>query len=205
MESAFLFASQGRPELRRKPHEKEEAGSKQGAVSDPPVSTAQHHTGEQADQDQPTASLAGKGNSASMSDLDKEDVVEQPTQIVTATSQATTASNDLLVGRYFYLHRPNAVAKYKCLIPLRPQDTISDALRDRTVVEFPTIYVLEQSPGQLLEPYVTEEEYLQKHESEMPADLPLFNTSTDDEVEPLLAETIDESKVLEVLQQDLKS
>lgn len=85
-------------------------------------------------------------------------------------------------------------------------------LRERTVLEFPTIYLLPQSPETLLaedsSPFILEEEYLrtvapegadQSAESgeENEIDLSGLPGSTVD------LEGVDEKKVLEVLKQDL--
>lgn len=113
---------------------------------------------------------------------------------------------------YFYLHRPRTTTKKPVLIPLPPSETLSAVLRERTVLEFPTIYLLPQSPETLLaedsSPFILEEEYLrtvapegadQSAESgeENEIDLSGLPGSTVD------LEGVDEKKVLEVLKQDL--
>jgi hypothetical protein len=57
---------------------------------------------------------------------------------------------------YFYLHRPRTATRQKVLIPLSPTVPFTTALRNRTILEFPTIYVLESSSRELLA--TTEEE-----------------------------------------------
>jgi hypothetical protein len=43
---------------------------------------------------------------------------------------------------YFYLHRHRAATNNIVLVPLQPSATLRDALRGRSVLEFPTIYIL---------------------------------------------------------------
>lgn len=111
----------------------------------------------------------------------------------------------LVEGLHFYLLRPNLPAKYKCLIPLSYSDQIRDALKNRTVLEFPTIYVRREDSSQLAEPFITEDDYLQKYGSELPVSLPTYGAPTleEGEVEDI-SENLDSKKVLEVLQQDVK-
>lgn len=45
---------------------------------------------------------------------------------------------------HFYLHRPRSRSKVPVLIPLARSTTLANALRGRTVLEFPTVYVLEK-------------------------------------------------------------
>ncbi|KAL4747244.1 hypothetical protein BDW72DRAFT_18118 [Aspergillus terricola var. indicus] len=46
---------------------------------------------------------------------------------------------------FFYIHRPRTATKHPVLAPLSPELTLTTALQDRVVLEFPTFYVL-QSP-----------------------------------------------------------
>ncbi|EEA28897.1 hypothetical protein EYB25_000190 [Talaromyces marneffei] len=43
---------------------------------------------------------------------------------------------------YFYLHRHRAATKDIVLVPLQPSATLRDVLRGRSVLEFPTIYIM---------------------------------------------------------------
>lgn len=61
----------------------------------------------------------------------------------------------------FYLLLPSTPTSYRVLIPLSPSDTLSTALTDRLVLEFPTIYALKQPPDKLPTGFMTEEDYLQ--------------------------------------------
>ncbi|RAK95052.1 zinc finger HIT domain-containing protein [Aspergillus ibericus CBS 121593] len=124
------------------------------------------------------------------------------------TADATTA--DTLPATphrdvYFYLHRPRTATKQPVLIPLSPELTITAALCDHTVLEFPTIYVLPDSPDALHaqdSKYLLEEDYLRTHQS---ADDTSEDAAEDTQLPPGAIDLggVDEKKVLEVLQKDL--
>ncbi|EEH47270.2 uncharacterized protein PADG_03368 [Paracoccidioides brasiliensis Pb18] len=65
-------------------------------------------------------------------------------------------------NHYFYLHRPQSRSRVPVLIPLATESvTLSDALRSRVVLEFPTFYVLPWAPKELPEDrFMLEEVYL---------------------------------------------
>ncbi|KAH8696608.1 hypothetical protein BGW36DRAFT_381314 [Talaromyces proteolyticus] len=68
--------------------------------------------------------------------------------------------------RYFYLHRQSTpTPRQVVLVPLERESTLSDVLRGRTVLEFPTVYVLDK-PAQRIdeeEGFVLEEVYLREN------------------------------------------
>ncbi|PWY94205.1 putative HIT finger domain protein [Aspergillus sclerotioniger CBS 115572] len=108
---------------------------------------------------------------------------------------------------YFYLHRPRTTTKQPVLIPLSPKMSITAALRGHTVLEFPTIYALPDSPDTLQaqeDPkYLLEEDYLRTHQS--PDDTSEDAAEEDTQLPPGAIDLggVDEKKVLEVLQKDL--
>ncbi|KAE8453429.1 hypothetical protein EG329_010290 [Mollisiaceae sp. DMI_Dod_QoI] len=62
---------------------------------------------------------------------------------------------------HFYLHRPLTPASYpKVLVPLDTDQTVSELLRNRDVMEFPTIHVLEEEPKNLPSTFMLEKHYL---------------------------------------------
>ncbi|KAL8805368.1 MAG: hypothetical protein Q9200_005448 [Gallowayella weberi] len=63
---------------------------------------------------------------------------------------------------HFYLLLPSTPTSYRVLVPLSSSDTLSTALTDRLVLEFPTIYALKQLPEKLPTGFKTEEDYLKK-------------------------------------------
>lgn len=116
---------------------------------------------------------------------------------------------------YFYLHRPRTTSTKPILIPLPPSATLAAVLRGRAVLEFPTIYLLLQSPETLLAekdsaPFMLEEEYLRIAGSAESAGK--FAESQSDGDGPgddmdlpgsVSLKNVDEKKVLEVLKKDL--
>lgn len=57
----------------------------------------------------------------------------------------------------YYLHRPLCPGPARVLIPLAPDTTFRDALYGRTVVEFPTIYILNETHDKLPSGFITED------------------------------------------------
>lgn len=113
---------------------------------------------------------------------------------------------------YFYLHRPRTATRQPVLIPLAPSTDLTTALRGHTVLEFPSIYVLPDSPEGLLtekrSEFLLEEDYLrtekpvleQEAGEVLPGQEGLDNSSSANSVD---LGQVDEKKVLEVLEQDL--
>ncbi|KAL8823858.1 MAG: hypothetical protein Q9170_008303 [Blastenia crenularia] len=61
---------------------------------------------------------------------------------------------------HFYLLLPSTPTPYRVLVPLAPTDSLVTTLKDRLVLEFPTIYALKHPPERLPAGFMTEEEYL---------------------------------------------
>ncbi|RLM00116.1 hypothetical protein CFD26_108211 [Aspergillus turcosus] len=113
-------------------------------------------------------------------------------------------------GISFYLHRPRTATKQPVLIPLSPTMTFTSALRDRAVLEFPTVYALPQSPDALLAEkenprFLLEEDYVRTQGPETDLNEAMLQEASEDQVHTgnLDLGDIDEKKVLEVLKQDL--
>ncbi|OKL57780.1 hypothetical protein UA08_07140 [Talaromyces atroroseus] len=111
-------------------------------------------------------------------------VFPRPKEDATATATATVV-DDVLSYRsaYFYLHRQRAAASHRRTVlvgPLSPTATLREVLRGRSVVEFPTLYVL---PDVLKEGdtenarFVLEEVYLREH----PGDVDVEGEEEDEE------------------------
>ncbi|KAJ5629431.1 hypothetical protein N7528_003088 [Penicillium herquei] len=140
---------------------------------------------------------------------------ENPTETKKSTEE--DKPQDLSIGPhrdlYFYLHRPRTRSNKPVLAPLAPLATLAAVLRERTVLEFPTIYVLEDSPEKLLEEkdtasFILEEEYLRTVDPEDAAEKSSEAESdtangTSGVAGAINLENVDEAKVLEVLKQDL--
>lgn len=111
---------------------------------------------------------------------------------------------------YFYIHRPQTKTKKPVLAPLPPPATLASVLRERTVLEFPTIYALPDSAEKLSAEnecrFILEEEYLRTADPEeisgKSGELELENTNAEQDAESEL-QNLDENKVMEVLTQDL--
>jgi hypothetical protein len=117
-------------------------------------------------------------------------------------------------GLFFYLHRPRATTKKPVLAPLLQSATLKTVLRNRTVLEFPTIYALPDSAEKLLadqenSPFILEEEYLRTAGPEEIRQSSMGDDEDDSAATQTFPESsvnlqnVDENKVLEVLKQDL--
>ncbi|KAI9665285.1 MAG: hypothetical protein M1829_005759 [Trizodia sp. TS-e1964] len=71
---------------------------------------------------------------------------------------------------FIYLHIAHTPGTVKVLAPLQSSVSIKDALRGRTVLEFPTFYAMAQSPGELPRGFALEDVKLEarKRESQAP-------------------------------------
>ncbi|KAK8156888.1 hypothetical protein BC567DRAFT_212366 [Phyllosticta citribraziliensis] len=67
----------------------------------------------------------------------------------------------------FYLLKPYIPASQpRVLIPLSPESTLTEALRDQVVIEFPTIKVLPQSDAPLPQGFILEDEFYRQSKKE---------------------------------------
>ncbi|KLJ13708.1 hypothetical protein EMPG_11367 [Blastomyces silverae] len=111
---------------------------------------------------------------------------------------------------HFYLHRPQSRSKLPVLIPLTESVTITDALRNHSVLEFPTFYVLPWAAGELpADRFVLEEVYLRENGDGGSGDgLEEAVEEGEEGVEGgdvgNVLQGVDEKKVLEVLCKDLE-
>ncbi|KMU81825.1 hypothetical protein CISG_02841 [Coccidioides immitis RMSCC 3703] len=104
---------------------------------------------------------------------------------------------------------PERRANIPVLVPLPASVTLSEALRGRKVLEFPTLYALSLPPDQLAGgEYMLEADYLAQYGAEEKMAEEQGNSDGQgvgqymaDEAQKL--ENVDESKVLEVLNKDL--
>ncbi|OJD22701.1 hypothetical protein ACJ73_05948 [Blastomyces percursus] len=111
---------------------------------------------------------------------------------------------------HFYLHRPQSRSKLPVLIPLTDPVTITDALRNRSVLEFPTFYVLPWAAGELpADRFVLEEVYLREN-GDGSSGNGLERVEEEERGEGIeegdgdnVLQGVDEKKVLEVLCKDL--
>lgn len=134
----------------------------ESAEPDPPSS----------DPNNPAAPSQAQTNATNASAL--EPCAQQPQQQDQVTEAAATASADptthssLPSGQpNLYLLRPHTTSRSKILIPLpNPSATLTSTLSDRTILEFPTIYILDQSAENLGKGFKSEEAYLAEKQVE---------------------------------------
>ncbi|KAI5363094.1 putative Zinc finger, HIT-type [Septoria linicola] len=121
------------------------------------------------------------------------------------------AQDDVDPALNFYLLRPETNTKDKVLVPLSRQATLTDCLRDRTVLEFPTIYVLPHEAGSLPAGYTLEAQYLRSHQIEEQEFKEAMSTAAKSGVfEPAARKeaaakpaSLDANSILNVLKRDL--
>ena len=63
------------------------------------------------------------------------------------------------------------------MIPASGEASLRDLLKDKTILEFPTIYIRHESPTELPDPFITEADYREKSGSELPIGLPLYGAT----------------------------
>ncbi|KAH8425183.1 zinc finger HIT domain-containing protein [Aspergillus melleus] len=178
----------------------------------------QKQSSEQCEEKEPepaSETIEGGGPSED-TQTPQEDTITPPVENETQSAdapgqQSSTQSAEIISHRdvFFYLHRPRTTTKQNVLIPLSPKINFTSALRGRTVLEFPTIYVLHESPKAFNTDsenprFLLEEEYTRTHPDPEPE---ISEITAEVETQPLPGSkdltNIDEKKVLEVLKQDL--
>ena len=112
----------------------------------------------------------------------------------------------------FYLHTPSLPSRHPVLAPLEADTNLSTALRNRLVLEYPTIYIFNQMPDEPLpDGYLTEQQYYDMSIKERFGDLDEGEIVEDvgnegDLEDPAsLVKKLDERKLLEVLEKDIGS
>lgn len=199
MGEAFVMVF-GRKNIERKKRKRSDAETRPAPATIPDAPTVISDDPNQKNGEQ-TVSLPEAGPEPGSSDA--EPVIDQAPNSEATSSQGLQTS-PLWQDLHFYLLRPNTISKLKCLIPISPASTLADVLRDKTILEFPTFYVRQETPDALPEPFVTEEKYNELYGSAIPIQLPTYDpiNKADEGMAPAMQD-IDEKKVLEVLQKDL--
>lgn len=72
----------------------------------------------------------------------KSEINNIPTEEQRPSSEDINMNTDSHRNIYFYLHRHRAATINIVLVPLQPSATLRDVLRGKSVLEFPTIYIL---------------------------------------------------------------
>lgn len=117
---------------------------------------------------------------------------------------------------HFYLRRPHTPSSSRVVIPLPPSSTLAEILRNRVVLEFPTIYTLSQPPNRLPDGYMLESEFLglsKKEDEEIEELLAVLPTGSLDRGDvvgwgshtdtKVGQSDLDDRKILDVLRRDL--
>ena len=94
-------------------------------------------------------------------------------------------------------------SRLKCLVPASGEDILADVLKNRTILEFPTIYALHEKPSEITKPFILEQTYLAQRDSDVPVSLPTYAPAIFEEGEVSEAPAhVDETRLLEVLNRD---
>ena len=115
---------------------------------------------------------------------------------------------------HFYLLRPHTPAGKRVLIPLSPTTPLSECLTGRVLLEYPTVYVLPQSPTSLPKGFVSEAQYLRRPDRDESRSKLLSSFGETNEVDDERGKgregpsgeggPIDETRMLQVLTEDLE-
>ena len=125
--------------------------------------------------------------------------VEPPTP-----KQAKPGKN-ILSDVYFYLHSPNTPSAIKSLIPIQSDAKIVDVVKDRLLLEFPTIFLLYERPEMLWTPFILEADYA-KRQGHLATPMLSIDEATEKAEEQDHAQSqIEARSLLESLQKDLVS
>lgn len=117
---------------------------------------------------------------------------------------------------HFYLLRPHTPSSSRVLIPLSPSSTLSECLKRRVILEFPTLYALPQAPDRLPNGYMLDSEFLGHSEKEaeelraLLSVLPAQSLNYEDRMDAgaqagadVRGPDLDDRKIRDVLQRDL--
>ncbi|ORY15548.1 hypothetical protein BCR34DRAFT_622784 [Clohesyomyces aquaticus] len=121
-------------------------------------------------------------------------------------------SQPVPLEQHFYLLKPRTNSTSHVLIPLSASATLGECLRGRTVLEYPTLYVLSHQPKTLPDNYVLEEVFLRQETQEQnefeemlkghPEALRVLKNEANAEGNVC---AVDDKAILDVLQKDLGS
>ncbi|KAH0545552.1 hypothetical protein FGG08_000383 [Glutinoglossum americanum] len=158
---------------------------------------------------QPTSSKKRKlDHAGELETTPNTDEVETAALTLTEPQRETeTENNSPPVEYHFYLLRPRTPSPLRVLIPLSKTNTLSASLKDRVVLEFPTIYVLSEPPSALPEGFILESQYLdQSAESSSSVDTIISRITPpelhQEAVTPGVT-VLDEERISDVLYKDL--
>ncbi|KXT16507.1 hypothetical protein AC579_1339 [Pseudocercospora musae] len=189
---------------KRRPGESERAASKRRRLENKKMA--------ETEQKAETASTEPQQNHDVESAIEEESESSKLDIGAGATSGGEQGSSSSATPKHFYLLRPGTSSTNKVLIPLDADTTLTATLRDKTVLEFPAIYVLPYVAHALPSGYMLEDTYLDARETE---DAELgdavrsmveqggFATGSKRESEALNRDAIDPNKILSMLKRDI--
>jgi hypothetical protein len=94
-------------------------------------------------------------------EADGNPIIEIDTEIIPSSSNDNFQAS---TGHHLYLHRPyTRSCDPRVLIPLSSSEPLSTLLRNRVVLEFPSIYALPFPPISLPNNFMLEDDYLKRH------------------------------------------
>ena len=179
-------------------------------------------------EDLPTVEEGGDGSvtikledreSSPSRDVDSDDSASS-VLIITESSEPSSAKRRTGIGAtsrsegrklqptpYFYLLKPGTTPKARVLIPLDSQTTLTDALRDRTIQEYPTLYALRDSPAEIRHPsaevpanFILETDYLKCHSVDQLDEFEESEFASRNE-----PQTLDANAILNMLRRDVST
>jgi len=124
------------------------------APSMPSVPLANNLTSNSRPAEPPVPSASSELPASTTATLASSQQSPDPPPLFAPSIPSPTALN-------FYLHLPSTPTSARVLTPLSPSSILSTCLSHRLVLEFPTIYALRNTPDELSEGFITEEEFLQ--------------------------------------------
>jgi ribosomal protein S21 len=166
-------------------------------------------------QPSPIASTANTTRTADTTDTANTADIPQPNPVpgATSTPHPPHPPHHHTPDYTFYLLRPRTSSTRPVLIPLRHDATLAESLTNRTVLEFPTIYMFPTSAGQLPPDFMLEQDYI-KQEGEEQRELETLLRDVDPQTLKGLregeqsqtqtaGEEVDSARILDVLKRDL--
>jgi hypothetical protein len=91
------------------------------------------------------------------------------------------------------------------VIPINPDATIADIVKERLLLEFPTIFILHNPPEMLSKPFIREEDYAKQYGDQAPVISSMVEPKGSSDDQDQAPPQIDEKRLLEVLGKDLVS
>ena len=143
---------------------------------------------------------------------EKHDTEVKPKPSTKSSRSPTLSSNDESGELFYYLHKPLTIGASRVLISMSPTDKLEACLRNREILEYPTIYVLKHPPTDLPDGFLLEKDYYDQRqrlvkevEEELGSDYDSLSKTVKSEikVEEEDDDTPNNSRIYESLQRDI--